>query len=82
MISAQEALTKSTSPTDLQRMLLIADQKVKQAIAEKASSCCVLYPKHLYSEIDIRNFCSAASKLGYLIRIETGGNSYCLELRW
>lgn len=82
MISAQEALIKCTDPTDLQRMLLIADKKVKEAIDEKASSCCILYPKHLYSDIDIRNFCSAASKLGYLTLIEHGGNSYCIELRW
>lgn len=82
MISAKEALSESTNPTDLQRMLMIADQKVKQAIAEKASLCCILFSKHLYSDIDIRNFCSAASKLGYLTLIEKGGNSYCLELRW
>lgn len=82
MISAQEALSKCTDPTDLQRMLLIADKKVKQAIDEKASSCCILFPKHLYKEVDIRNFRKEISKKGYIYSEEDANNSYCLLLRW
>ena len=82
MINAKEALNSCTKAQDLDRMLLIADKKVKEAIAEKLGRCCVLFPKHIYSELDIRNFCSAVSNLGYLVFLETGGNSYCLELKW
>lgn len=82
MISAVEALKLGTTNLDLDRMLKIADQKVKAAVAEKNDTCCILFPKHIYSKFDIRNFKAEVNKLGYRASSEGGGNSYCIELSW
>lgn len=82
MISAVEALKLGTTNLDLDRMLKIADQKVKAAVEEKNDTCCILFPKHIYSKFDIRNFKIEVNKLGYRTSSEDGGNSYCVELSW
>lgn len=84
MLSAIEALKLGTTNLDLDRMLEIADKKVKEAVAEKKESCVILFSKQLYSKLDIRNFKIEVNKLGYRVFDAglNGGNSYCLELGW
>ena len=53
MLTASEALRLGTANLDLDRMLKIAEAKVKEAIKEKRDSCCILFPKHIYSNVDI-----------------------------
>lgn len=84
MLSAVQALKLGTNNLDLDRMLKIAEAKVKEAVKEKRESCCILFPKQVYSKLDFRNFKNEASKLGYLW-FDAGndqGNSYCIELSW
>ena len=84
MISASAALKMGTSDLTLDRMLKIADQKVKEAVAEKKGNCVILFSFQIYSKIDIRNFKIEVDKLGYRVLDagHEGGNSFCLELSW
>lgn len=84
MLTAREALRLCTANLDLDRMLKIAEVKVKEAVKEKRESCYILFPKQIYSKVDFRNFKNEASKLGYRW-FDMGndqGNSYCIELQW
>ena len=82
MLTASEALRLGTANLDLDRMLKIAEAKVKEAIKEKKDSCCILFPKHIYSNVDLRNFKNKASELGYrwFDTSDDQGNSYCIEM--
>ncbi len=84
MLSAKEALELGTNNLDLDRMLKIAESKVKEAVGNKSDRCCILFSKHAYSELDIRNFRNKVSGLGYLVipsEINASGN-YVIELKW
>lgn len=85
MISAKQAVEKMTSPLTLDRMLMICDKKVKEAIAENKTNCAVLFSKQLYSEVDLRNLREKLSQFGYGVFSpipEHGANSVYIELRW
>ena len=84
MLTASEALRLGTENLDLDRMLKIAEAKVKEAIKEKRDSCCILFPKHIYSNVDLRIFKNEASELGYrwFDTSDDQGNSYCIEMSW
>lgn len=84
MLTASEALRFGTANLDLDRMLKIAEAKVKEAIKEKKDSCCILFPKHIYSNVDLRSFKNKASELGYrwFDTSDDQGNSYCIEMQW
>lgn len=84
MLTANEALQLGTKDLDLDRMLKIAESKVKEAVAGKKNSCCILFSKQIYSIYDFRNFKNEVIKLGYRT-FSSGndeGNSYCIELSW
>jgi hypothetical protein len=46
MLTASEALRLGTKDLDLDRMLKIAESKVKEAVANKSNRCCILFSKH------------------------------------
>lgn len=84
MLTANEALRLGTKNLDLDRMLKIADSKVKEAVSDNKDSCCILFSKQIYSIYDFRNFKIEVGKLGYRV-FSAGndeGNSYCIELSW
>ena len=43
MLSAKEALELGTNNLDLDRMLKIAESKVKEAVGNKSDRCCILF---------------------------------------
>lgn len=85
MISAKQAVENMASPLISDRMLIICDRKVKEAIAENKTTCGVLFSKQLYSEVDLRNLRKRLSELGYRVFLpipEHGANSVYIELGW
>lgn len=84
MLTANEALKLGTKDIDLDRMLKIADSKVKEAVANKSDRCCILFSKHTYSDLDIRNFKNKVSGLGYLVLPSDNvvSANYSIELKW
>jgi len=84
MLTANEALKLGTKDIDLDRMLKIADSKVKEAVANKSDRCCILFSKHTYSDLDIRNFKNKVSGLGYLVLASDNvvSANYSIELKW
>ncbi|GEM_PF-4637193 len=83
MITAQEALQQSLTG-DPQRMLLIAESKIKEAVSKKQSSCTIEYSRYLYSDLDIRVLYRTLQGLGYFCYPEfmCSGNNHKLEVRW
>ena len=86
MINAQQAVGGVVKPIEIDRMLIIADQKVKQAILNKQSSCVILFSKDIYSDLHLREFSRKVSSLGYFYYIpfcqDSQSRSNIVELRW
>ena len=84
MLTASEALRLGTKDLDLDRMLKIAESKVKEAVANKSNRCRILFSKHTYSELDIRNFKNKVRGLGYLVLPSDNvlSDNYSIELKW
>lgn len=83
MITASEARTQVLKG-DPERMLIIAETKIKDAISNKQSSCLIKYSKHLYGTQDISNLCRNLGGYGYLCwpKFHCEGNNFELEVRW
>ena len=83
MITASEARVQSLKG-DPERMLIIAETKIKDAIANKQGSCFIEYSKHLYGDLDVRCLCDNLKKHGYFCmpHIFHEGNNHKLEVRW
>lgn len=86
MITAKQALDMVAKPIEIDRMLIIADQKVKEAISNGQTSCVILFRKEFYSDAHLREFSIKVRSLGYLYFPEMNGNSEsrsnAVELRW
>lgn len=83
MITASEARTQALKG-DPERMLIIAETKIKDAAANKQRSCLIKYSKHLYGMQDISNLCRNLGVYGYLClpKFTCEGNNFELEVRW
>lgn len=86
MINAQQAIAEVVATLELDRMLIIADKKVKEAISNKQSSCVILFSKDLYSDLHLREFSKKVRSLGYFCFCpfdqDSHSRSNIVELRW
>lgn len=83
MITASEARAQSLKG-DPERMLIIAETKIKEAVANKQNSCFIKYSKHLYGMQDVSNLCRSLGGYGYLClpSFLCEGDNFELEVRW
>ena len=86
MINAQQAVGGVVLSIEIDQMLNIADQKVKQAILNKQSSCVILFSKDIYSNLHLREFGRKVRSLGYFYYLpfcqDSQSRSNIVELRW
>lgn len=83
MLSAKDAL-RQTLKGDPDRMVLIAEASIKEAIKNHNTRCLIKFSKHLYGDADIRVLIEKLKSEGYfcLPLIFNEGNSHELEVRW
>ncbi|AXY57273.1 hypothetical protein CDG60_12275 [Acinetobacter chinensis] len=84
MITATEALVRSTPIPTLAEMMELADERVNRAVSEKIESCVVLFSKNRYERVDIRNFINAVSDGGYCVTCDfyNPSDNWIVELKW
>ena len=83
MLNAKEAL-RQTLKGDPDRMVLIAEASIKEAIKNHNARCLIKFSKHLYGDADIRVLIKTLTKNGYFCMplIFKDGNSHELEVGW
>lgn len=83
MLNAKEAL-KLSLKGDPERMVLIAETKIKEAIKNHNEKCLLKFSKHLYGDTDIRLLTDTLRGSGYFCMplILKKGDYHELEVGW
>lgn len=85
MFTASEA-RRSSLKGDPQRMLIIAETKIKEAATNKETRCTIKFSKHLYGDQDVSLLCSTLFQYGYRYMnkslFESESSNHEIEIWW
>lgn len=83
MLNAKEAL-KLSLKSDPERMVLIVEAKIKEAIKNHSQKCLIKFSKHLYGDADICLLTTTLRRNGYFCMplIFKKGDYHELEVGW
>lgn len=84
MITASQAL-KQSMKGDPKRALIIADNKIKEAVSQNKQAISLAYSKHLYGWPEMRHVIGCLQSNGFFCcpaMDDPQSNNYTIKVRW